>query len=76
MVMPEEPVFELAFLGDLLQEIRQRISLIEPRAQLLLYRGRAAVGDDVVHRPPAPLQIVPGSLVSCMFLRVPLNAAF
>lgn len=54
MVMPEKPVSELTPLGYLVQKIRQVVGLECPAAQFILYRGGAAVGDDVIHRRTCP----------------------
>ena len=61
--MPEEPIPELAPTCHLIQEIRQCIGLVESSAQLVLYRGRSAVGDDVVHAPAVSVQAGPSSPV-------------
>ena len=63
VVMPEEVVFELAPLGNFLQEICQGVCLIKSAAQFILHRGGAAVGDDAVHLPACSVQAGPGGLV-------------
>lgn len=63
MVMSEEPIPELAPACHLIQEIRQRIGLVKSPAQLILHRGRPAVGDDVIHLPAVPVQAGLGGLV-------------
>ena len=41
------------------------VSLVCSAAQIILYRGEAAVGDDIVYLPAIGLQIGPGSLILC-----------
>ena len=51
MVVSKKPVSELAPLPQLIEEVCQLITLVQPAAKYVLYAGGAAVGDDVVHRP-------------------------
>ena len=56
MVVPEEPVFELASLSNLIEKVCQGIPLEQPAAECVLNAAGAAVGDDVVHIPTCFVQ--------------------
>ena len=76
MVMPEEPVGELAPLFHCFQEVRQ---LVRSVAGVELFDDTAggAVGQDAVHRPACPLQIRQRLVVflrAGQFLRPPGHA--
>ena len=66
MVVAEKPVFELAPLAYLIEELRQGILLIKPAAEYVLHTGGTAVGDDVVHLPARSVQAGLGGLVLCL----------
>ena len=64
MVVAKQPVVVLSPVFDLLEEVRQVVRHIVP-GELEGNAGGGAVGEDVVHRPAAGIQ-VPSGL--CIFL--------
>lgn len=63
MVMPEEPVFKLAAFLNLIEEVCQRISLVESSTEGVLDTAGAAMGNDVIYIPPCLIQRFPCSFV-------------
>ena len=63
MVVPEEPVLEFAAFPNLIEEVCQRISLVESSTEGVLDAAGAAVGDDMIHIPPCLVQRFPCSFV-------------
>ena len=60
MVVSEEVILELAPLADLLQKVCEGIWLGQRPQEIVLDAGGTAVGEEVVHRPPGPVEVGPG----------------
>lgn len=63
MVMPEEPVLESAAFPNLIEEVCQRISLVQSSAEGVLDTAGAAMGNDVIYIPPCLIQRFPCGFV-------------
>ena len=59
MVVPEKPVPEFATFLDFIEEVCQRIPLVQSTAECALDAAGAAVGYDVVHIPACLVQRCP-----------------
>lgn len=60
MIVAKEVILEPAPLADLLQKVSEGIWFGQWSQQIVLDAGGTAVGEDVVHRPPGPVEIGPG----------------
>ena len=63
MVMPEEPVLESAAFPNLIEEVCQRISLVQSSTEGVLDTAGAAMGNDVIYIPPCLIQRFPCGFV-------------
>lgn len=60
MIVAKEVILEPAPLADLLQKVSEGIWFGQWSQQIVLDAGGTAVGEDVVHHPPGPVEIGPG----------------
>ena len=63
MVMPEEPVLESAAFPNLIEEVCQRISLVQSSTEGVLDTAGAAMGNDVIYITPCLIQRFPCGFV-------------
>lgn len=61
--MPEEPVLESAAFPNLIEEVCQRISLVQSSTEGVLDTAGAAMGNDVIYITPCLIQRFPCGFV-------------